>query len=123
MAPSKLLAYLRLLRLPNVFTAIADVSMGLLFAQGVSGPLETFLCLLAASSLLYLAGMVLNDVFDLEVDRQERPERPLPSGQIPLGFAKALGWGLLTLGLVAGVAAGWVAPLENSLPWRSGAVA
>ena len=35
-SPSKLLAYLRLFRLPNVFTAIADVIMGLVFANSTS---------------------------------------------------------------------------------------
>ena len=40
--------------------------------------------LAAASALLYSAGMVLNDVFDVELDRQEQPYRPLPSGRIPL---------------------------------------
>ena len=32
--------------------------------------------------LYYTAGMYLNDLFDLELDRRERPERPLPSGQL-----------------------------------------
>ena len=28
--------------------------------------------------------MVLNDVFDAEVDARERPERPIPSGRVSL---------------------------------------
>ena len=36
--------------------------------------------LVASSSLLYAAGVVLNDVFDLERDRQERPDRPAALG-------------------------------------------
>ena len=43
---------------------------------------RVLLLLAAASSLLYAAGVVLNDVFDLEIDRHERPERPIPSGRI-----------------------------------------
>jgi len=35
-----------------------------------------------ASVLLYAAGLVANDLFDLPVDRRERPGRPLPSGRI-----------------------------------------
>lgn len=35
-----------------------------------------------AMVLLYTAGMYLNDVFDLDHDRIERPERPLPSGVV-----------------------------------------
>jgi len=85
---AKLLAYLRLFRLPNVFTAMADVAMGFLFVRQSLEPISMFACLLVASSLLYTAGMVLNDVFDYEVDRQERPQRPLPSGQIGLRWAR-----------------------------------
>ena len=77
---AQLLDYLRLVRLPNVFTALADVTMGFLFVHHTLQPLAVFLPLAAASALLYSAGMVLNDVWDVELDRRERPERPLPSG-------------------------------------------
>ena len=33
-------------------------------------------------ALFYTAGMILNDVLDDDVDRRERPERPLPSGAV-----------------------------------------
>jgi len=33
-------------------------------------------------SLFYMAGMVLNDLIDLNIDRKERPDRPIPSGMI-----------------------------------------
>ena len=94
------LAYLQLFRLPNVFTAIADVLMGYLLVHRVLEPSDTFplLLLVLASSLIYTAGMVLNDVFDYQVDCQERPQRPLPSGRISLGRARLLG--LLMLGLL-----------------------
>lgn len=104
-----LLAYLELLRIPNVFTAIADVAMGLLFVRAVIGwPDAALLGLLAlASSLLYAAGVVLNDVFDYELDLRERPERPLPSGRVSLEAARRTGWALL----LAGVSAAWAAAL------------
>ena len=63
--------------------------------------------LLMASSMLYVAGMVLNDVFDVEIDRRERPERPLPAGRISLATARRLGWRLLVLGVLAGTGAGF----------------
>jgi 4-hydroxybenzoate polyprenyltransferase len=37
---------------------------------------------MVSSGLLYIAGIVLNDYFDIEIDRKERPSRPLPSGSI-----------------------------------------
>ena len=105
--------YIELMRLPNVFTAMADVAMGFLFVQATTWHWDpwwdswTLALLLATSSLLYVAGVVLNDVFDLEIDRQERPERPLPSGRVSLGAARWIGWKLLVLGVVMGAAAGF----------------
>ena len=120
---SQLLAYLRLFRLPNVFTAIADVAMGFIVTRHSAEPAGALACLATASALLYTAGMVLNDVFDVEVDRQERPFRPLPSGKIPLAQARALGFAMLVLGVVLGGLAGWIYADVAALPWRSAAVA
>ena len=50
-------------------------------------------------SALYLGGMYLNDAFDVDFDRQHRPERPIPSGAISLPVV--WGWGLAWLGLGA----------------------
>ncbi len=111
-------AYLQLLRLPNVFTAMADVLLGFLFTHRGLEPFGEFALLLAASSLMYLAGMALNDVFDLEQDTRERPSRPLPSARISLVAARGLGFGLLA----AGLALGWAASgLTGDV--RSGVVA
>jgi 4-hydroxybenzoate polyprenyltransferase len=41
-----------------------------------------FLLLCCGATLLYVGGMFLNDAFDAGFDRQFRPERPIPSGQI-----------------------------------------
>jgi 4-hydroxybenzoate polyprenyltransferase len=51
----------------------------------------TLFILLLGISLLYVAGMILNDVFDYEWDRTNRPERPLPSGLISRSKAKWAG--------------------------------
>jgi len=120
--PSKLLSYLRLLRAPNVFTAAADVVMGFVFVNTSNASWIPLACLLGASCLLYTAGMVLNDVFDVEVDSRERPERPIPSGQISLAWARWLGFEFLVIGVVLGWCAGF-ADGAFALPWRSGAVA
>lgn len=120
-----MLPYLKLLRLPNVFTAIADVAMGFALARHVTAPqpVGLLLLLVGCSACLYLAGMVLNDVWDVDIDRKERPQRPIPSGQVSLGTATALGFGLLILG----VAFGWLASFlfRDQLHewWKCGAVA
>src|SRR5437762_14388322 len=95
-------AYAQLVRLPNVFTALADICLGWLAALAAGTPLSrwpSFLCLLCASAALYSAGMVWNDFFDLEQDRRERPFRPLPSGRVKPGEAVRLGTGLMALGV------------------------
>ncbi len=98
-------AWLQLLRVPNVFTAIADVMMGFLVARGSLDPHNWFVLIAAASATLYLAGMVLNDVFDVAADTEERSARPIPSGLVAIGDARVLGWGLLVTGvLCSGIA-------------------
>ena len=37
---------------------------------------------LLAMSLFYVGGMYLNDYFDRAIDARERPERPIPAGDI-----------------------------------------
>lgn len=110
-APGCFRGYLELLRLPNLFTAAADVLMGYWVTQeGLAGEGFGLLgSLVAASVLLYAAGVVLNDVFDAEVDARERPSRPIPSGRVAFAAARSLGWGLLLLGAALGWLAGYLA--------------
>jgi len=122
---SRLQSYLELLRLPNVFTAVADVAMGFFFIQApwafsddgrqslMPIGIGTVGLLAMASALFYSGGMVLNDMFDIELDRDEQPYRPLPSGRIPLSSARWLGWQLLTLGIML---AGGTAVILDRLP-------
>ena len=118
--PGALRAHLELLRLPNVFTAMADVLLGFWFTHRENdlGRTDVLLLLVAASSSLYLAGMALNDVCDVAQDTAERPGRPIPSGRISLSRARGIGWTLL----VIGVALGWAVSLLTG-EVRSGMVA
>jgi len=109
-------AFVELLRLPAVFTAMADVALGFLFTHSDLQPWPVFVALWLASSSLYLAGMVLNDVFDAALDARERPRRPIPSGRIARATAARLGIGLLVLGILAGwVASGLAGRVEPGL--------
>jgi 4-hydroxybenzoate polyprenyltransferase len=101
-------ALLQLCRLPNVFTAVSNVAAGYLLTHSDLTDWPAFVLLVGSSALLYTAGMVLNDVFDLEQDTAERPHRPIPSGRIALGTARALGWTLLVGGVaLAGAVTAW----------------
>ena len=89
--------YLRLIRLPNVFTTPSNILAGY-FAAVTTAPAEAdgvqLIALMVSSGLLYIAGIVLNDYFDIEIDKKERPSRPLPSRKISKGYA-------LTIAIVA----------------------
>lgn len=104
--PSRLKTYLQLMRFPAVFTAMADIFAGFLLVHSTLEPAFEFGWLLAASSCLYLAGMVFNDIFDLKLDAVERPERPIPSGRISLQTAVKLGVLLVAGGLGSAQMAG-----------------
>jgi len=56
------------------------------------------LCVALSGMLLYTGGIVFNDVFDVALDRVERPERPIPSGKIPKSGAVVLGVAAFVLG-------------------------
>ena len=100
------LALLQLVRIPTVFTAMADIFLGFLLTRPSLAPVDTFALLLAASVCIYWTGMILNDYFDRDVDSQERPGRPIPSGRIPAGSALKLGVMLNVAGLGLAACAG-----------------
>jgi len=114
------LAYARLLRLPNVFTAMADIGLGALATDAVPEHIPRFLLVLGCSSVLYSAGMVWNDFFDVEQDRRERPFRPLPSGNVSTTTALVLGVLLLVIGLACAVVADLA---SEGTTWQSSALA
>ncbi len=119
---NRMQAYAQLVRLPNLPTALADILLGFL---ATGSPTDwrrwpTYLLLMAASACLYCGGMVWNDYFDRDLDKRERPERPIPSGKITPRQAALCGAGLVIAGIVlaflAGlVAGGWVAPTVLAL--------
>jgi 4-hydroxybenzoate polyprenyltransferase len=76
--------YLLLIRLPNLFTVPSNILTGYftVISPADNANILQLLCLIFSSVLLYVAGIILNDYFDIEVDRKERPFRPLPSGRI-----------------------------------------
>lgn len=120
---SSLRAWAQLVRLPNVFTVLADVGAAYLLIAGGPLALGRFMLVLAAGVSLYWAGMILNDVFDLTTDRRQRPTRPLPAGHISLSRARNTGWALLVVGIVLAAASGHAPGDEFAVTWLPAAVA
>lgn len=85
--PMRHSAWLSLVRFPNLFTVPGDVVFGYLVVNGrVDSPL--FACVIFAVLSFYIFGLITNDIADMETDRRERPQRPLPSGLISVQAAK-----------------------------------
>jgi 4-hydroxybenzoate polyprenyltransferase len=92
------LSVLRLCRIGTWFSPAADVLASTAIAQIALG--SDVVRAMFASVMLYGAGMVWNDIADLKVDRVQRPERPLPSGDLSMVFAVVFGTALLVGGLL-----------------------
>lgn len=110
---SKLLGYLRLMRPANIITAIADILAGVAISGFLGAEVANYLdhllpmmCLFLATIGLYGGGVVFNDVMDAELDKKERPERPIPSGIISHAQAIVLGIYLLLVGGLAAFSVG-----------------
>lgn len=104
-----------LIRLPNVFTIIADITAAYLFTASAIDPIGRFTLILSSGICLYWAGMILNDVFDVEIDTQQRAKRPIPAGWVSKRDASRVGWGLLLFGVVFAFLSGFL-PSEDLSP-------
>jgi 4-hydroxybenzoate polyprenyltransferase len=94
----RLLAYAQLVRLPNVFTAFADILLCACAVYSMTGETGPFVWVLLASGCLYCSGMAWNDYFDRADDAKTRPNRPIPSGRIRPATARLVGMSLMLMG-------------------------
>jgi 4-hydroxybenzoate polyprenyltransferase len=102
----KIIGYFRLMRPANIVTAVADILAGIaisgFFLQNNLADLSSMVWLILSTIGLYGGGVVMNDVFDAELDKIERPERPIPSGLISKSEGAGLGITLLIVGVAFG---------------------
>ncbi len=91
-------SFLELCRISNLPTVWTNVTAAWVLGGGPLAETSKWLWLLLGASLVYSAGMILNDTFDATWDQEKRPERPIPSGRVPLSLA----WSAGIVGLVAG---------------------
>jgi len=104
------------MRPANVVTSVADVLAGMAIAGYFMNWSDNFylpVILLCISTIgLYSGGIIFNDVFDAELDKTERPERPIPSGLISKNAASIFGGIFFFIGIFA---AGFYSPVSRYL--------
>ncbi len=103
--PSFAFAWLQLVRFPNAFTVIADVLAGAMLVRGTWLPWPLIAVLVVSAVVMYWAGMILNDVYDIEKDRVQNRGRPLVDGRISRSTARRVGYGLLVAGVLTALVA------------------
>ena len=81
------------------------VIVGIVVSRGAAGPLQALFGFLTGFSISSYS-MVVNDYFDLEVDRINAPQRPLVRGEVSIPEAKILASVLLLIGLSSSIVTG-----------------
>lgn len=115
----KLGVALRLGRVSNLPTVTTNV-LAAIALSGAQPPVYATVAICAGISLLYIAGMFLNDFFDRGIDALENPKRPIPAGEVTAAQVFAAGFLLMSFGILAivGVSltnhAGWT-PIASVL--------
>lgn len=97
---STLIGSLIIMRPINCIMGSLTVIIGILNTRtGI--PINTLLINLMLGIITYYfiagSGMIINDIYDIEIDKINRPDRPIPSGAISLKQAKILF--ILTFGI------------------------
>ena len=76
------MSFLRFLRPATIAVPITGVAGGAVAAAGAMPPDHVGIaCAIASAVLLTGASNVINQIADVETDRMNRPERPLPAGE------------------------------------------
>jgi len=116
---SKLASYWQIIRPVNSIMLGLSIVVGALITGGASvlnEPVYLSLAFITGFSLTG-ASMAINDYFDIEIDKINEPERPLPSGKMEPREALAI-TGLLSLtGLVSSYLVSVTALLVSFLGW------
>lgn len=70
----------------------------------------------ACASLMNAASNIINQVYDLDIDKKNKPNRPLCTGEVSV---KAAYWGSLVMYLFAVVPVWWVVPPPYDADWTA----
>jgi len=93
--------YMDLIRIKNCLIASLGTTIAGLIASNFN--IHLLDKILLASLVVFLIcgfGNVINDIYDIDIDRINKPYRPLPSGKVSIKSAKLLTWILAFSGLL-----------------------
>jgi 4-hydroxybenzoate polyprenyltransferase len=99
-------------RVSNLPTVWTNVAVGWFLSGG--GWTAEFAWILLGMSLVYIAGMTLNDAFDAAWDLEHAPQRPIPAGKM----SQAAVWSVGVIEMLAG--GGLLAGLTSVSPLLAG---
>lgn len=85
--PDKVKSLLLIIRPANFLISFFSILVAVLISQTEQMPVYKLLFASLAGSLTASAGNVINDIFDIETDRINRPGRILPSGKLSTAAA------------------------------------
>tara|TARA_B110000495_G_C22981090_1_gene576716 strand:+ start:539 stop:1441 length:903 start_codon:yes stop_codon:yes gene_type:complete len=116
---STLGSWFTLFRFGNSLTGLIGVFFGSLLALG-DLPQGNFASITILHGLSVWAFMcswnALNDILDVEIDRENKPNRPLPSGAISISHAKIVTSSLMLISFLSLIFAGYISTnFENGL--------
>jgi geranylgeranylglycerol-phosphate geranylgeranyltransferase len=117
---TKLVGLIQLFRPELPFAAGVCVALGEFIALGKFPTFQVIFWGFACGFFLSGTALVLNDYFDLEVDRINAPERPLPSGKVSPREAVIVSILAALLGLMAASAINLPALVLSILFWAIG---
>jgi hypothetical protein len=110
------LAALRLGRVSNIPTVWTNVLAGIVLS-GAPVTARPTIFLLLSLSVFYVAGMLLNDVYDRDFDANNRPDRPIPAGDVAAATVFAYGFALLAFGF--GLLLALAYPITADTGWQA----
>src|SRR5881628_1759878 len=87
---NRLVTYLSMTRPINCLMIGLAVIVGEVINLGNIAPLDKLVFGFLTASLMMAGTMILNDIYDVEIDRLNAPTRPLPSGRASLRGAYVL---------------------------------
>ncbi len=96
-----LLTIIKIIRPINILIFFLSVIVAGIIALGKNIVTEAIILTAFSEVFAIAAGNIINDYFDIEIDKLNRPERILPSGEMSTGFALILylGFSLFSLGI------------------------